>query len=75
MNRQEQGTTLFTALLTLVGVGVIVQLWLLSASVDAVFRHDSGTPLHAAIASGVLFLINTALLLYLFGFDKRLRRP
>jgi len=43
--------------------------------VDAVFRHDSGTPLHAAIASGVLFLINAALLLYLFGFDKRLRRP
>lgn len=75
MNRQEQGTTLFTALLALVGVGVIVQLWLLSASVDAVFRHDSGTPVHAAIASGVLFLINAALLLYLFGFDKRLRRP
>ena len=75
MNRQEQGTTLFSALLALVGVGVIVQLWLLSASVDAVFRHDSGTPLHAAIALGVLFLINAALLLYLFGFDKRLRRP
>ena len=75
MNRQEQGTTLCTALLALVGVGVIVQLWLLSASVDAVFRHDSGTPLHAAIASAVLFAINAALLLYLFGFDKRLRRP
>ena len=75
MNRQEQGTTLFSALLVLVGIGVVVQLWLLSASVDAVLRHDSGTPLHAAIASAVLFLINAALLLYVFGFDKRLRQP
>lgn len=74
MNRQEQGTTLFTALLIFVGLGVVVQLWLLSASVDAVFRADAGTPLHAAIASGVLFLINGALLLYVFGFDARARR-
>jgi len=74
MKRQEQGTTLFTALLVFVSVGVVVQLWLLSASVDAVFRADKATPLHAAIASGVLFLINGALLLYLFGFDARARR-
>ena len=33
MTRQEQGTVLFSALLALVGVGVVVQLWLLSASV------------------------------------------
>ena len=75
MNREEQGTTLFTALLALVGVAVVVQLWLLSASVDAIFRHDAATPLHAAIASAVLFVINGALLLYLFAFDKRTRRP
>jgi len=74
MNRQQQGTTLFTALLALVGVGVVVQLWLLSASVDAIFRHDAATPLHAAIGSAVLFLVNGALLLYLFAFDERVRR-
>jgi len=74
MNRQEQGTTLFSALLALVGVGVVVQLWLLSASVDAVFRGDATTPLHAALGSAVLFVINAALLLYLFAFDNRLRR-
>ena len=75
MNRQQQGTALFTALLVLVGVGVVVQLWLLSASVDAIFRHDSATPLHAALGSAVLFLINGALLVYLFAFDARIRRP
>ena len=51
--RQSQGTTLFTALLALVGIGVVVQLWLLAATVDALLRHEAGTPLHAAIASGV----------------------
>ncbi|HET6936220.1 MAG TPA: DUF6755 family protein [Candidatus Angelobacter sp.] len=71
--RQRQGTTLFTALLVLIGVGVVVQLWLLSATVDALLRHESGTPLHAAIASGVLFLINGALLLYVFHFDRRIK--
>jgi uncharacterized protein DUF6755 len=72
--RQSQGTTLFTALLVLIGVGVVVQLWLLAATVDALLRHESGTPLHAALASGVLFLINGALLLYVFHFDRRIKQ-
>jgi uncharacterized protein DUF6755 len=72
--RQSQGTTLFTALLVLIGIGVVVQLWLLAATVDALLRHQSGTPLHAAIASWVVFLINGALTLYVFNFDKRIRR-
>jgi uncharacterized protein DUF6755 len=61
-------------LLVLIGVGVVVQLWLLAATVDALLRHESGTPLHAALASGVLFLINGALLLYVFHFDRRIKQ-
>ncbi|HKW75151.1 MAG TPA: DUF6755 family protein [Terriglobales bacterium] len=72
--RQSQGTTLFTALLALVGIGVVVQLWLLAATVDALLRHEAGTPLHAAIASGVLFVINGLLVLYVFGFDKKIKQ-
>lgn len=72
-NRQKQGTTLFTALLVLIGVGVVVQLWLMALSVDAVLRHETGTPLHAAIASGVLFVINGLLVLYVFHFDRRIK--
>jgi hypothetical protein len=75
VSHREHGTTLFSALLVLVSVGVVVQLWLLSASVDAAFRGDLATPVYAAIASGALFLINGALLVYLFGFDSRARRP
>ena len=72
--RQAQGTTLFTALLVLIGVGVVVQLWLLADSVDALFRHESGTPLHAAIASAVVFVINGLLVLYVFNFDRKIRQ-
>lgn len=72
--RQSQGTTLFTALLVLVGMGVVVQLWLLAATVDTLLRHESGTPLHAAIASGALFVINGLLVLYVFGFDKKIKQ-
>ena len=73
--RQKQGTTLFTALLVLIGVSVVVQLWLMALSVDAVLRRETGTPLHAAIASGVLFVINGLLVLYVFHFDRKIKRP
>lgn len=73
-SRQSQGTTLFTALLALIGIGVVVQLWLLAASVDALQRHESGTSLHAAIASVVLFIVNGLLVLYVFNFDRKMRR-
>lgn len=72
-NRQSQGTTLFTALLTLIGIGVVVQLWLLAASVDALLRHEKGTPLHAALGSLAVFLINGLLVLYVFNFDRKIK--
>ena len=72
--RQSQGTTLFTALLALIGIGVVIQLWLLAASVDALLRHEEGTPLQAAIGSIIVFLINGLLVLYVFNFDRRIKR-
>ncbi len=71
--RQTQGTALFTALLALIGIGVVVQLWLLAATVDAVLRHEPGTPLHAAIGSAVVFAINAVLVLAVFNFDRRIK--
>jgi hypothetical protein len=73
-SRQSQGTILFTALLALIGIGVVVQLWLLGASVDALLRHETGTPLHAAIGSAIVFVINGLLVLYVFNFDRKIRR-
>jgi len=73
-SRQSQGTTLFTALLALIGIGVVVQLWLLAASVDALLRHEKATPLHAAIGSAIVFIINGLLVLYVFNFDRKIRQ-
>ena len=73
MSRHSQGTTLFTALLALVGLSVVVQLWLLASSVDSVLRHDAETPMHAAIVSAVLLLLNGAVILNVFAFDRKVR--
>ncbi|HLJ27143.1 MAG TPA: DUF6755 family protein [Candidatus Angelobacter sp.] len=72
-SRQSQGTTLFTALLALIGIGVVVQLWLLAVSVDALLRHESGTLVRAAIGSAIVFVINGLLVLYVFNFDRKIR--
>lgn len=70
--RQRQGTTLFTALLVLVGIGVVVQLWLLTASVDAFMRHQANTAIYATVASVAVFVINGLLVLYVFNFDRKI---
>jgi hypothetical protein len=73
-NRQAQGTTLFTALLVLIGIGVVVQLWLLAASVDALMRHQQTIPLYAALGSAAVFVINGLLVLYVINFDRKIKQ-
>lgn len=73
-SRQAQGTTLFTALLVLVGIGVVIQLWLLAASVDALLRHQGGTAVHATIGSAIVCVINGLLVLYVFNFDRKIKQ-
>jgi hypothetical protein len=73
-SRQAQGTTLFTALLVLVGIGVVLQLWLLAASVDALMRHQEGTAVHATIGSAIVFVINGLLVLYVINFDRKIKQ-
>jgi hypothetical protein len=74
MSVQRQGTTLFTAILVLVATGVVVQLWLLTVSMEAVFRHDARAVIPAAVSSTALFAINTGFLRYVFRFDRSLRQ-
>ncbi len=74
MSLQRQGTTLFTAILVLVSTCVVVQLWLLTLSMEAVFRHDIHTAIPAAASSTVLLLINAGFLRYVFRFDRTVQR-
>jgi len=73
-NRQAQGTTLFTALLVLIGIGVLVQLWLLAASVDALMRRQHGIPAYAALGSAAVFVVNGLLVLYVINFDRKIKQ-
>ena len=73
MHTPQQGTTLFTGLLVLIAIGIIVQLWLLSAAVDAILRQHFDILIPAAVGSLLLFGMNGALVLFLFSFDKSMR--
>jgi hypothetical protein len=73
VQRLTQGLTLFTAILWLIGIVVVIQLWLLSATLDALLGGDRRVLTPAALASVVLFLLNGGLLLFVIRFDRRLR--
>jgi hypothetical protein len=70
----RQGTTLFTALLILVGTAVVIQLWLLTAAMEALLAHEYHLLVPFAAGSFVLFLLNVFLLRFLYNFDNRLNR-
>ena len=74
MSIRGQGTTLFTAVLILVATEVVVQLWLLTVSLDALLRGHLHTLIPAATGSTVLLLINAGLLRYVFRFDHAAQR-
>jgi hypothetical protein len=74
VRRLSQGLTLFTAILWLIGIVVVIQLWLVSAALDALLGGDRQVLVPAAIASLALFLLNGGLLFFVLRFDRRLRR-
>ncbi len=73
METRRQGTTLFSAILTLIATLVIIQLWLVASALEAYLAHQFDILLPAAAASLLLFAVNGGLLLYVLGFDGRLR--
>ena len=74
MSIRSQGTTLFTAILILVASTVVVQLWLLTVSMEALLAHDTKILIPAALGSTVLLVINGGLLRYVFRFDDEAER-
>jgi len=65
-----QRATIVSGILGLVLVIVIVQLWLLTATVNAWLGGDTAIVLPAALASLVCLLLNTGLLWYLYALDR-----
>ncbi len=73
MATRKQGTALSTALCLLIGTVVVIQLWLVAGSLDALLSGDDEVLIPAALVSAGLLLLNAGLLAYGLAFDARLR--
>jgi len=74
MESRQQGLTLFSAVLVLIALLVVIQLWLVAAAVDALLSRQTTVLVPTAIASAGLFVLSGGLLSYVVSFDARLRR-
>ena len=61
---RTQGLTAISGAVALIALLVIVQIWLLSAALEAYLSGEHASALPAAVSSGIIFLV--CLLLYLF---------
>jgi hypothetical protein len=68
---REQKTTIVYGILCIVLVIVVLQLWLLTATMNAYLGGDESIILPAALASLVCFLLNMGLLRYLYAMEKK----
>lgn len=70
-----QALPVLTLLAFLVGVSVVLQLWLLGASLEGVLGGTGDIALPAALASLLLFVVNLGLLAYVLRIDRHTRSP
>ena len=64
-----QRMTIVNGILTLVLILVVLQLWLLTATMNAYLGGDTGVLWPAALASLVCLGLNVGLLWYLYGLE------
>jgi type IV secretory pathway TrbD component len=69
LSRQER-TIIVTGILCIVLTLVLMQLWLLTATMNAWLGGDESVVWPAAFASLACLLLNAGLLLYLFRLDR-----
>ncbi len=73
MSIRSQGSNLFAGILMVVATTFVVQLWLLTVSMEALLRRQTRILIPAAVASTVLLAINAGLLRYVFRFDREVQ--
>lgn len=67
---RQQRTTIITAMLAFVVMLVILQLWLLTATMNAYLGGDESVIWPAAGGSLLCLLLNAGLLRYLYHIDR-----
>lgn len=70
LSRQQKATIVY-GILAIVLMIVILQLWLLTATMNAYLAGQERVILPALLASVVCFGLNAGLLWYLYGLDRR----
>lgn len=68
---REQKTTIIYGILCIVIILVILQLWLLTATMNAYLGGDYPVIVPAGIVSLICFALNAGLLRYLYIMEKR----
>lgn len=67
---REQRMTIIHGILSVVLILVILQLWLLTATMNAYLGGDEGVIWPAAAASTICLLLNLGLLRYLYQMER-----
>ncbi|HWB86161.1 MAG TPA: DUF6755 family protein [Bryobacteraceae bacterium] len=71
---QNRGLTAIDGAMFLIVILLIVQIWLLSASLEAYLAGHSEAALPGAIISGVIFLVCAGLYIFVDRIDSSVRR-
>ena len=67
---RQQRLTIVYGILCIVLILVVLQLWLLTATMNAYLGGDEGVILPAGVASAVCLLLNLGLLRYLYLVER-----
>jgi hypothetical protein len=67
---RSQKTTIVYGMLCVVLVLVVLQLWLLTATMNAYLGGDGSIPIPAALVSLACLLLNVGLFRYLYRLDR-----
>ena len=68
---RQQKTTIIFGILSIVLIMVVLQLWLLTATMNAYLAGQERVIMPAAIASIVCFALNVGLLSYIYKMERR----
>ena len=68
---RKQKTTIVYGILSIVVMMVVLQLWLLTATMNAFLAGQERVIIPAAVASIVCFALNGGLLTYIYRMERR----
>jgi hypothetical protein len=68
---RQQKTTIVFGILSIVLMMVVLQLWLLTATMNAFLAGQERVIIPAAIASIICFALNAGLLSYVYRMERR----